>query len=136
VKTLEPEDFEMDEKNQMQGKGREKGREMMQEPTGRAKGKTQIGGLAGWLLGRLRSLQRTPPRLAVLERITIAPRQSLALVEAEGRRFLVATSPEGTPAFYALDVRSQISSRSAATPQKNRPRSTRSSADRDLRVSW
>ncbi len=60
------------------------------------------GGVAGWLLNRLQKV-RGAPRLAVLERIALALRQSLALVEAEGRRFLVATSPEGTPAFYALD---------------------------------
>lgn len=59
--------------------------------------------LLGWLWGRLQGTGRAPARLALLERITIAPRQSLALVEAEGRRFLVATSPEGGPAFYALD---------------------------------
>ena len=63
----------------------------------------RIGGLAGWLLNKMRVARRSEPRLAVLERIALAPRQSLALVEAEGRRFLVATSPEGTPAFYALD---------------------------------
>jgi hypothetical protein len=39
----------------------------------------------------------------LLERISLAPRQSLALIEAEGRRILVATSAEGGPAFYALD---------------------------------
>jgi hypothetical protein len=39
----------------------------------------------------------------LLERITLAPRQSLALVEADGRRFLVATSAEGSPTFHALD---------------------------------
>jgi len=61
------------------------------------------GGLAGWVLERLRLTRRAQPRLALLERIALAPRQSLALVEAEGRRFLVATSPEGAPAFYALD---------------------------------
>jgi flagellar biogenesis protein FliO len=61
------------------------------------------GGLAGWLLGRLRSGAAQRPRLELLERIALAPRQSLALVEAEGRRLLVATSPEGAPAFYALD---------------------------------
>lgn len=65
------------------------------------------GGLAGWLLERLRRSRRPPPRLALLERIALAPRQSLALVEAEGRRFLVATSPEGAPAFYALDERAR-----------------------------
>jgi flagellar biogenesis protein FliO len=70
-----------------------------------ANGKTAIGGLAGWLLGRLRSGGRQRPRLELVERIALAPRQSLSLVEAEGRRFLVVTSPEGSPAFYALDER-------------------------------
>lgn len=66
-------------------------------------GKT--GGLAGWLIGRLCRGARQRPSLALLERITLAPRQSLALVEAEGRKFLIATSAEGAPAFYALDER-------------------------------
>jgi flagellar biogenesis protein FliO len=65
----------------------------------------KIGGLAGWLLARLRRQPRPRPSLALLERITLAPRQSLALVEAEGRRFLIATSAEGAPAFLALDER-------------------------------
>ncbi|MGA3371878.1 MAG: flagellar biosynthetic protein FliO [Terracidiphilus sp.] len=78
-----------------------------------------VGGLAGWLLGRLRGGGRRTPRLELLERIALAPRQSLALVEAEGRRFLVATSPEGAPTFYALD-------------ERGRPNGARSSA----RVSW
>lgn len=60
-------------------------------------------GLAGWLLERMRRRPEGKPRLALLERITLAPRQTLALVEAEGRRILVATSPEGAPTFYALD---------------------------------
>lgn len=64
-----------------------------------------MGGLAGWLLGRLRAGRRSQPRLELIERISLAPRQSLALVEAEGRRFLVATSPEGAPAFYPLEDR-------------------------------
>jgi flagellar biogenesis protein FliO len=62
------------------------------------------GSLAVWLLEKLRPSRRESPRLAVVERITLAPRQSLALVEAEGRRLLVATSPEGAPAFYDLDA--------------------------------
>jgi hypothetical protein len=61
------------------------------------------GGLAGWLLGRMRNRGRTQPRLALLERISLAPRQTLSLVEAEGRRFLIASSPEGSPAFYPLE---------------------------------
>jgi hypothetical protein len=63
------------------------------------------GGLAGWLLRKLQGQSRREPKLALLERINIAPKQSLALVEADGRRFLVATSPEGSPAFYALNDR-------------------------------
>ncbi len=61
------------------------------------------GGWAGWLLAKLHGRQRAEPRLALVERITLAPRQSLALIEAEGRRILVATSAEGGPAFYSLD---------------------------------
>jgi flagellar biogenesis protein FliO len=73
--------------------------------------KPPVGGLAGWLLGKLRASRGAQPRLALLERINIAPRQSLALVEAEGRRFLVATSQEGAPAFFALDQRAPRAAR-------------------------
>lgn len=73
-----------------------------------------IGGWAGLLfgwakarLGKMRKSAGVQPRLALIERITLAPRQSLALVEAEGRRFLVAVSAEGGPAFYSLDERMQ-----------------------------
>lgn len=61
------------------------------------------GGWAGWLLAKWRCRQCAEPRLALVERITLAPRQSLALIEAEGRRILVATSAQGGPAFYPLD---------------------------------
>jgi hypothetical protein len=71
-------------------------------------------GVAGWILGRLRRGGGARPRLRLLERITLAPRQSLALVEAEGRRFLVATSAEGAPAFYPLDARAAGQTRPAA----------------------
>ena len=55
------------------------------------------------LLMKLRGVRSPQPRLELLERITLAPRQSLALIEADGRRILVATSPEGGSAFFALD---------------------------------
>ncbi len=64
------------------------------------------GSIVGWIWTRIR--HRLEPRasasarLAVLERIHLAPRQSLALVEVEGRKLLVATSPDGAPTFYAL----------------------------------
>ena len=66
-------------------------------------GRPAIGGLAGWLLSHLRARTRPTQKLALLERITLAPRQTLSLIEADGRRLLIATSPEGAPAFYALD---------------------------------
>jgi hypothetical protein len=70
---------------------------------GANQGRGENSGLGAWLLGRLRGRRRAQPRLALLERITLAPRQSLALIEAEGRRILVATSAEGGPAFYPLE---------------------------------
>ena len=60
-------------------------------------------GLAGWLRDRWQARRRAEPRLVVLERVALAPRQSLLLVEAEGRRLLIATSPEGAPAIFPLD---------------------------------
>lgn len=62
-----------------------------------------LKGVAGWLLRRVGPRSRSQPRLAVLERVSLAPRQSLALVEAEGRKVLVAASSEGSVAFFALD---------------------------------
>lgn len=62
-------------------------------------------GLAGWLIERLRRTSVRTPRLALVERINLAPRQTLALIEADGERVLVATSPEGAPVFYPLHGR-------------------------------
>lgn len=62
-----------------------------------------IGGLAGWMAALVTQRRRPARRLELLERITLAPRQSLSLIEAEGMRLLVATSAEGSPAFYNLD---------------------------------
>ena len=115
---------------------------MKHDADGSAFAKPPIGGLAGWLLGKLRGSRRPAPRLAVLERISLAPRQSLALVEADGRRFLVATSAEGTPAFYPLDApdREAAADRAAGAARTEgrigmRP-AKRTGVDRDLRVSW
>jgi hypothetical protein len=96
---------------------------MIQEKTTKAVLTTpRAGGVTGWLLGRLRVARQPRPRLELLERIALAPRQSLALVEAEGRRFLVATSADGGPAFYALD--------------EAVPRSARPFVQRSPRISW
>jgi len=86
-------------------------------------GRPAIGGLAGWLLQKFSTRTRPTPKLALLERITLAPRQTVALIEADGRRLLIATSPESAPAFYALDDASRAV---RATVPRNCP----------ARVSW
>jgi flagellar biogenesis protein FliO len=101
-------------------------------PGGRVgSGAAPIAGLAGWLLARVRDRlsrgAKSEPRLALVERISLAPRQSLALVEAEGRLLLVATSAEGAPAFYALDG---MRRRADAVQRKTVPR------DVPGRISW
>lgn len=65
-------------------------------------GSFRPGGLAGWLLRRMRGEARTSRRLSVLERVTLGPRQFCSLIEADGQRFLVATSSDGTPCFHSL----------------------------------
>lgn len=95
----------------------------------------RLGGIAGWLLGRLldrlRGTQKPAPRLQLVERITLGPRQTLALVEAEGQRVLVATSPEGAPAFYAIDRAMSVGFGRAAAPGRARARIRAS-----MRASW
>lgn len=91
-------------------------------------------GLAGWLLSRLRGAGRPQPRLKLVERIALAPRQTLALVEAEGRRFLVATSTDGAPAFYPLDERIAESRPNGAHPARHSAPYV--GAQSAARVSW
>lgn len=81
--------------------------------------KDRSPGLAGWLLARLRRGPRPRPRLALIERISLSPRQTLSLVEADGRRFLVATSADGSPSFCALHGRAPASGPSSGpAPQR------------------
>jgi flagellar biogenesis protein FliO len=80
----------------------------MEEPT-KWRTERRAGGAMSWLLHHLGAATRPHARLAVVERVALAPRQSLVLVEAEGRRLLVAMSAEGAAAFYALDRPSEIS---------------------------
>jgi hypothetical protein len=76
---------------------------------------------------RLGRAQGAKPRMALVERITLGPRQNLALVEADGKRFLVATSAEGGPAFLALDG---LGSKDA------RSRTVAGQTKSAMRVSW
>jgi flagellar biogenesis protein FliO len=76
--------------------------------------------LAAWLSKTMRRRTAAPPQLTVVERIALAPRQTLALIEAEGRRFLVATSPEGPAAFYPLDEVKGARSKRPAMPAARR----------------
>jgi Flagellar biosynthesis protein, FliO len=88
----------------------------------------ELGGLAGWLMKRWRGRQSSHSRLALLDRITLAPRQSLALVEADGCRILIATSAEGGPAFYPLNERPGLNPEVRAAG--------RCDSRRNARVSW
>jgi flagellar biogenesis protein FliO len=89
-----------------------------------------IRGWAGWLIAKLRRSVRAEPRIRLVERIALAPRQSLALVEAEGRRFLVATSTDGAPAFCPLEESVLPADRWRRGGSVDRPRS------KAARVSW
>jgi flagellar biogenesis protein FliO len=80
--------------------GRKQGAEIDRPQTARP---FAPGGFAGWLLARLRRTPRPRAHLTLVERVALAPRQSLALIEADGRRLLVATSADSTPVFYPLD---------------------------------
>lgn len=92
----------------------------------------RVGGVAGWLMARFSKRRRAEPRLALLERIALGPRQSLALIEAEGRRILVATSAEGGPAFYPLSESTKNAELTAGTIPR---RAARAEQRRQIKVS-
>ncbi len=73
-------------------------------------------GLAAWLLSRLRRHAIKEPRLVVVERISLAPRQIVALIEADGQRLLVAISPDGAPVFFHLKSAAHRSNTKLAEP--------------------
>lgn len=60
--------------------------------------------------------RRSLPRLAVVERLAVGPKQSLLLLEVDGARMLLAQSGESTPAMIVLP----IASREAVAPSKAR----------------
>jgi flagellar biogenesis protein FliO len=66
-------------------------------------------GLTGWLLRCWRRSTAHPARLALIERIALGPKHSVALIEAEGVRLLVAISTDGAPVFFSLQRPSEDS---------------------------
>jgi len=80
--------------------------------------------------------KRNEPRLHLLERIALAPRQTLALVEADGRRLLVATSADGGSAFYPLDERPSGAARNTIRGSRRQASGISSAPDSFLRSSW
>jgi hypothetical protein len=98
-----------------------------------------LRGLCARLVARFGGMSRPRPRLALLERIALAPRHALVLVEAEGRRFLVATSPEGAAAFYALDGQARRTGAITGAVAEGVTENVRASVavrNRAARVSW
>ena len=75
---------------------------MQQSGTAPLKNQNAWPGVGAWVLDRIRHRALKQPRLSLVERINIAPRQTVALIEADGQRLLVATSPDGSPSFYPL----------------------------------
>jgi hypothetical protein len=59
-------------------------------------------GLAAWLLAQVRRYARKDSHLELVERISLAPRQTAALIEVDGQRLLVVTSSDGAPAIFPL----------------------------------
>jgi hypothetical protein len=59
-------------------------------------------GLLGSLLRWFQRSSSAVPRLALLERISLGPRQALSLVEVDGIRLLVASSPDSGVTFLEL----------------------------------
>jgi hypothetical protein len=58
--------------------------------------------LAAWMFSNFQPSLARPVRLALIGRIPLGPRQSVALVEAEGMHLLVATSTDGAASFFPL----------------------------------
>jgi len=80
-------------------------------------------GVTGWLLRLWHSRVRQAVRLRLVERITLGPRHSLALVEADGVRLLVATAAEGASTIYPLaspvGTDEAIGAKSSAAPERD-----------------
>jgi len=105
-------------------------------------------GLGDWLLRCWRRSTEHPARLALIERMALGPKHSLALIEADGVRLLIATSVDGTPAFFSLQnqaepdpfgvypARTKLSDEGAAQgPSGALPRMTTGAIQRSLRRS-
>lgn len=76
-------------------------------------------GLGAWLMSRFRSRCNATARLRMLENIRITPRLSVALIEADGERFLVATSDTGGPVFLPLSKARRMPSGAKASARVN-----------------
>jgi hypothetical protein len=73
--------------------------------------------LVSWC--RRSTLRPAAKRLALIERISLGPKQFVSLVEAEGVRLLIATSADGAPAFYSLKAEANDASPEvAASPRR------------------
>ena len=72
-------------------------------------------GVRAWIYERIHRRAAAQPRLAVVEKICFAPRQTLSLIEVDGERLLVGTSPDGSPQFYPLRAGSRDRSKKRCT---------------------
>jgi hypothetical protein len=59
-------------------------------------------GFVGWLLGRVRQRSEVRRRLVLVERISLAPRQTVCLLEVDDQKLLIATAQDSSPSLCLL----------------------------------
>ena len=59
-------------------------------------------GVKAWIYERIHRRAGGRSRLAVVEKICFAPRQTLSLIEVDGEMVLVGASQDGSPQFLRL----------------------------------
>lgn len=62
----------------------------------------RLGGITRWLSRQWQAVAVSKSPLAVVAKIQIGPRHSVALLEADGTRLLLATASDGAIAFHSL----------------------------------
>jgi flagellar biogenesis protein FliO len=72
-------------------------------------------GVRAWIYERIHRRAGGQARLAVVEKICFAPRQTLSLIEVDGERILVGTSQDGSPQFYPLRASSRSRTKNRCT---------------------
>ena len=99
----------------------DKGRSMLAQSEGMKWHERGVcGELVAWLLllcsgFRIGGTRVGPPRMQVLEMMSIGPKKQLVLVSCDGETYLIGTGPESVQAIHRID--SRASARSVVAPE-------------------